>query len=236
MGYFKGEPFWTEAGFYHDEEKDRIDIKIVHRDVDRANLHCIGPTVIADMMYRGDVAPDGRLAAYKKSENDGQLEYVISVIRAIPIRLHQRLMLHAAKSEGTFMLLKSARTAFGGQSNLCARRVKMRYRLSHSRCRVSALKAPPAHFRKAIDVDQEEMRVESTVKIVRRRGIIGCRIEGRLPARGFLSRIDWPNLQVAVTVSPCSFPSSMLLVLAVLSPTNRQERPRIRSCSVTAPE
>lgn len=82
VGYFKGKPFWIEAGFYHDEEKDHIDIRIVHRNVDRANLNCIGPTVIAEMMYRGDVAPDARLAGYKKSERDGPLEYVTSVIKA----------------------------------------------------------------------------------------------------------------------------------------------------------
>jgi hypothetical protein len=82
MGYLRGEPFWIETAFYHDEDKDRIRIRMTHHQLDHPNLNCIGPKVIAEMMYRNEMVPDPRLAAYRRQLNDGELEYVTSVIKA----------------------------------------------------------------------------------------------------------------------------------------------------------
>jgi hypothetical protein len=80
-GYFRGTPLWIEVKFYHEEDTDRIRLRLNHHSLIRQVI-CTGSDQIANLMYGTDVTPDPRVSNYRKSPSDGDLEYTASFIRA----------------------------------------------------------------------------------------------------------------------------------------------------------
>jgi hypothetical protein len=79
-GYFRGVPFWAEAGFYH--TGDGIEIRQEDPEAVAGRIRCAGSATLATMAYGNNAVVDPRLASYRRSPSDGDVEYVTSYIRA----------------------------------------------------------------------------------------------------------------------------------------------------------
>jgi hypothetical protein len=80
-GYFGGNPFWIEAGFYHDE-RGHIEIRQDDAEIVEGCIRYVGSIILANMMYDPAAAVDPRLVYYKKRPDDDDLEYLTSYIKA----------------------------------------------------------------------------------------------------------------------------------------------------------
>jgi hypothetical protein len=82
-GYYKGLPFLKIASFYHDEVKNRINIRPEDFELSQSRLACTGSEKIASMIY-GDAAVDPRIAKYKHDPNNDAygLEATAAFIKA----------------------------------------------------------------------------------------------------------------------------------------------------------